>query len=656
MNRLAREKSPYLAHAAGQPIDWYPWGEEAFRIAAAQDKPVFLSSGAVWCHWCHVMASESFEDREVAEILNRSFISVKLDRDERPDIDRRYQQAAAISGAGGGWPLTAFLTPDKQPFFVGTYFPPLDSYGRPGFKRLLETIARLYRTKRDEIEGYGRRLMEAMRVKEEAGGEIGPHLLDEAAGLMLAQYDSKNGGFGTSPKFPMCGALEFLMERYALTGNGILAAAVRTTLDNMAKGGFHDQLGGGFHRYSVDESWTVPHFEKMADDNAWLLRNYAHAYALFHDERFRSTAEGIIRFVREVLSDPGGGFYASQDADVTPDDEGGYFTWTEDDLARVLPDDEQRVLSLHLLGRDGSVHHDPRKKVLLVSKTPEEIARQLDMEPAAVQTLIERGKARLLGERRTRKEPFVDRTLYSSLNGMLITSFLRASRAFRMKEVEAFALASLRRILDERMVGESLFHTKEVPGLLDDYIYLAEALLEAHETTGERSRLNEAARLMDLALERFWDKGRGGFFDTTEEVLGARLKTAEDSPHPSANATAIMLLVKLSATLKREGYRDLAEKALKAFIPSVRKIAVHAGYFFASLDAFYHLLSLDVGAEAAPELIDACLASIMPYTALSRTPKEASVVPCFGTVCFDPIDDAAQARDFLETRPYVGAK
>ncbi len=656
MNRLAREKSPYLVHAAAQPIDWYPWGEEAFHIAAAQDKPVFLSSGAVWCHWCHVMAKESFEDREVADILNHSFVSVKLDRDERPDIDRRYQQAAAASGAGGGWPLSAFLFPDKKPFFVGTYFPPVDAYGRPGFKRLLQTIAQLYSTKRGEIEDHGRRLMEATRVTENAGGEIGLHDLDEAAGLMLSQYDSKNGGFGGSPKFPMSGALEFLMERYAMTGNGILGNAVKKTLDAMAKGGFYDQLGGGFHRYSVDDSWTVPHFEKMADDNAWLLRNYVHAYALFHEESFKRTAEGIIGFVREVLSDPAGGFYASQDADVKPDDEGGYFTWTEEEFRKAVDVDEYRVLSLHLLGEKGGMHHDPLKKVLLVSLEPQEVARQLNMEIGAVNTLIERGKTRLLGERRTREEPFVDKTLYTSLNGMLITSFLQASRVFRMKEAEAFAIASLKRILDERMIGDTLFHSGDVRGLLDDYIAIVEALLEAYEVTGDPSHMEMAERLMGLTIERFWDGQRGGFFDTEEAVLGARLKTAEDVPHPSANSAAVILLVKLSTAPKRERYRVLAEQALKAFIPVARKIAVHAGYFFASLDAFYHMLSFDVEGAADPALLEACLASVMPYSAVGRSPGSGRIVPCFGSVCFDPIYGAAQAEDFLKKQPYLSAK
>jgi len=656
MNRLAREKSPYLIHAAEQPIDWYPWGEEAFRLAAAEGKPIFLSSGAIWCHWCHVMAKESFEDREVGEVLNRSFISVKLDRDERPDIDRRYQQAAAASGAGGGWPLTAFLTPDKKAFFVGTYFPSQDAYGRPGFKRLLQMIAQAYKTKRGEIEEYGRRLMEAARVAPADRGEIGAPLLEEAAGLMLAQYDSKKGGFGASPKFPMSGALEFFLERYALTGNGILANAIKKTLDAMARGGFHDQLGGGFHRYSVDDSWIVPHFEKMADDNAWLLRNYTHAYALFREERFRETAEGIIRFVSEVLSDPAGGFYASQDADVTPDDEGGYFTWTDEDFRKALDRDEYRVLSLHLLGKEGALHHDPRKRVLFVSVDREECARSLDLDLGAVNSLIERGKARLLAMRRTREEPFVDKTLYTSLNGMLIASFLRASRVFGRKDVETFALATLKRILDERMIQGVLFHTADVRGLLDDYIALTDALLDAYEATGDSSHLEAAGRLMDLTVERFWDGERGGFFDTEEEVLGARLKAAEDSPHPSANACAVILLVKLAAILKRQRCRDLAEGTLKAFIHNARKMAVHAGYFFAALDVFYHLLSLEVEGTTRTELMETCLASVMPYTAISHSPGEGRIVPCFGSVCYDPLLEANHARDFLEKRPYLSVK
>lgn len=653
MKRLAHEKSPYLRHAATQPVDWYPWGEEAFRTAAEQDKPIFVSSGAVWCHWCHVMAQESFCDPAVAALLNEHFINIKLDRDERPDIDRRYQRLAALAGVGGGWPLSLFLTPDTRPFFVGTYFPPRDAYGRPGFMRIVETIANAYETKRDEIEEYARNLSPGLKQKEAAAGTISVDFLDEAAGHMLAQFDSRNGGFGSAPKFPLPGAIDFLLQRYTLTGNGVIGNAVRKTLEAMAKGGFHDQLAGGFHRYSVDDAWGVPHFEKMADDNAWLLRNYLDAYAVFKDEYFADVARGIITFIRETLANPAGGFYASQDADVTPDDEGGYFTWTEDEIREVVTPEEYKVLSLHLLAKDGSMHHDPLKKVLRIAAEPEQIAGELGMDIGKVRALVVSGKERLLEYRRARTEPFIDKTLYTSLNGPLIAAFYRAFRVLKDTTAKEFAQASLDRIVREHVADDRVLHTVGVRGLLDDYTALIDALIEAYEVTADRSRLALADRLMEQMIAKFWDVAQGGFFDAEEKVLGLRLKDAEDIPHPSANSVAVLLLLKLSALLRKESFRALAEKSLNAFIPSARHSGVHAGYFFTALDAFFHLLTLEC--EAAPDstLGSEVQALVKPHTAVSYAAGPGRVIPCFGTTCFEPIGNAADFLTFVQQKRYL---
>ncbi len=653
MKRLAHEKSPYLRHAATQPVDWYPWGEEAFQAAVEQDKPIFVSSGAVWCHWCHVMAQESFCDPAIAALLNEHFISIKLDRDERPDIDRRYQRLAALAGVGGGWPLSLFLTPDKKPFFVGTYFPPRDAHGRPGFMRIVETIADVYETKREEIDEYARNLSPGLKQKESAGGAISVELLDEAAGHMLAQFDSKNGGFGTAPKFPMPGAIDFLLQRYTLTGNGVIGNAVRKTLEAMARGGFHDQLAGGFHRYSVDDAWGVPHFEKMADDNAWLLRNYLDAYAVFGDEYFADVARGIIAFIREALADPAGGFYASQDADVTPDDEGGYFTWTEAEIREVVTPEEYEVLSLHLLDKDGSTHHDPSKKVLRIAAEAEQVAAQLGSDIGRVHALIAAGKQRLLEYRRARTEPFIDRTLYTSLNGSLIAGFYRASRVLKDNRAREFAHMSLARIVREHVTDEGVLHTGGVKGLLDDYTALIDALIEAYQVTSEPSHLALADRLMEQTIAKFGDNAEGGFFDAEEKVLGLRLKDAEDIPHPAANSVAILLLLKLSALLRKESFRAYAGKSLEAFIPSARPSGVHAGYFFTALDAFFHLLTLEC--EAAPDstLGMEALAQVKPHTAISYSAGRGRVIPCFGTVCFEPIDNVRDFLSFVREKRYL---
>jgi uncharacterized protein YyaL (SSP411 family) len=647
MNRLASEKSAYLRHAADQQIDWYPWSDEPFERARKEDKPVFLSTGAVWCHWCHVMAKESFSDGEVVRLLNEYYISIKLDRDERPDIDRRYQQAVAAMGNGSGWPLSVFLTPEKKPFFGGTYFPPEDSHGRPGFRKVLKSVSDFYRNKRGEVEEYARNLVDYLRPEPGKSGAVERALIEKAEARILSDFDPQNGGFGASPKFPMSGAIEFLLNRYFLTGNETAGFAVRKTLEAMAKGGFHDQIGGGFHRYSVDESWIVPHFEKMADDNAWLLRNYVNAWSVFDVEYFRGVAAGIISFVMEVLSDPEGGFYASQDADVTPDDEGGHFTWTEEAFRNPLTPEEYEILSLHLLDERGVMHHDPTKNVLFISLEPEEIAKRTGMTAKKVQELIHSGREKLLAERRKRETPFIDKTMYTSLNGMLITSFLCAFRAFGEEDLRDFALKSLDRTLKMRLKGDVLFHSEGVRAMLDDFVYLVEALLAAYEVTAEVTYLGKAEEVMGACLAEFWDDDSGGFFDTEDEILGGRLKTVEDVPQPSANATGILQLLKLSAITGKDDYLDRAEKAVRSFSGKARDLGIHAGHYFSALNASFHLLRLTVEASLESKLAKKALSFFSPFKSVVYSEDSGRVTPCLNGVCYEPISDPVELEAFL---------
>jgi uncharacterized protein YyaL (SSP411 family) len=656
-NHLFNERSPYLRHAANQPVDWRPWSDEAFDLALQEDKPVFLSTGAVWCHWCHVMAKETFQDEEVARILNELFVCIKLDRDERPDIDQRFQQAVAAMGSGSGWPLSVFLTPDRKPFFGGTYFPPDDRHGRPGFRSVLRSVSGFYRSQRGAVEEFAGRLREALVPEEVLPGELRKQSLADAVTAVLTQYDPEHGGFGASPKFPMPGALEFLIHRQPLLQDDLsVEAAVRKTLASMARGGFHDQLGGGFHRYSVDEAWIVPHFEKMADDNAWLLRNYIDAYALLGDEGFREVAEGIIRFSREVLSDPAGGFFASQDADVTPDDEGGYFTWTDDEFHAVLTVEEHAVLSRYLLDPRGGMHHDPSRHVLFVAREPREIARELAMSVDAVGEIIARGKEKLLFARNGRPAPFIDGTLYTSLNGMFIVSCLRAGRVLPDPWLREFSLKSLDRIVREHYQGTQLLHTAGIAGLLDDHVHLIEALIEAYTTTGMAPYLAQARELMELTLATFEDHD-GGFFDTGQEVLGTRLKRIDDIPHPSANSTAIMLLLKLHILTGEDRYQAAAGKALSLFAPAAAEIGIHAGAYYSGLDAWFHLLTLTV--EALPEsaLGRAARAFGGAHTVIRYQGDQGRVIPCAGTLCGEPItapgDLAGSVRKLLRQEVQV---
>jgi len=648
MNRLAGEKSAYLRHAAHQKIEWHPWSDEAFERAQRENKPVFLSSGAIWCHWCHVMAKECFEDEEIAGILNEHFVGIKLDRDERPEIDRRYQKAVTAMGSPGGWPLSVFLTPDRKPFYGGTYFPPEDMYGRPGFKRVLRSVVEFYHTNGSNVHEYANRVMDFLRQKPLPPGEMDASLLDRAVKDILSEYDPRNGGFGTTPKFPMPGAVEFLMHRYFFTGNEYIGRAVRKTLESMAKGGFHDQLGGGFHRYSVDEAWIVPHFEKMADDNAWLLRNYIDAYALFGDEYFKEVAEKIIGFLRDVLSDPEGGFYASQDADVTPDDEGGYFTWREEDFRKVLDEDEYRVLSLHLLHERGAMHHDPSKRVLIAASEEEDIATKTSIDVAEIKEIIHRGKEKLLHERKGRVTPFIDRALYTSVNGLVVTACLKAHRVLRDEGLKDFALKSLERIMAINHIDGQLLHSEGVKALIEDYVFLTEACTEAYEATADAVYLSRAEELMERCIDKFWDDAEGGFFDADGEVLGMRFKGIEDIPHPSANSVACILLEKLASLKGKDVYLQYAERALRAFSATASALGVHAGSYFCALDGFFHSLTFSVNAPGESKLAEAVRSSFCPSLHIRYGGDTGYVLPCEKGRCYDPVRSPEALKEFIK--------
>ncbi len=638
MNRLSNERSPYLNHSSRQKIDWYPWSDEPFERAARENKPVFLSSGGVWCHWCHVMAQECFENDEVAMYLNALYVCVKLDRDERPDIDRRYQQAVAAMGGGSGWPLSVFLTPDRKPFYGGTYFPLEDRHGRPGFKKLLLAVNEFYRNQRNDATQYADRVMTALEPEPPQPGELSLDMVGQAEQALLSQIDGQNSGFGGEPKFPMPGAVQFLLQRAAARKDPDLERLLRLTLDRMAAGGFHDQLAGGFHRYSVDDGWFVPHFEKMADDNAWLLRNYLDAYAVFGDRKYRSVAEDIIAFTREELFDPAGGFSASQDADVTPDDEGGYFTWTDGEIKALVSEEEYDVVSRLFFHERGRLPHDPAKRVLCAARTIDEVAHDLARPAEAVEKAARSAKRKLLAERSNRIQPFIDRTLYTNLNGMYITSFLKASRILGEKSLADQALRSLDRILRERQIAGELQHVDGVAALLDDHIYLIEALVAAYEATGDGRYRERAQDFMDRCLAVFGDPA-GGFFDTGAAVLGSRFKRIEDTPHPSENAVAILLLIRLHAITGKAAYRDAAERALRVFAPTAQAIGVHAGMYDAALDAWFSLTTLTI--EAAPEsALAAAARACAPNTVLIYGEDRGRVVPCAKGVCSEPITEA----------------
>ena len=593
-NRLKDSTSPYLRSAAHQPVDWHEWGEEAFARARAENKPILLDIGAVWCHWCHVIDRESYENPAIAAIINRFYVPVKVDRDERPDVDARYQSAISAISGQGGWPLTAFLTPDGKPFFGGTYFPPEDAMGRPGFKRILTSIAEAFKSRRAEVDTSAVALEEAVAKAEvfrTAHGDFDAGIVDAVLESTLHLFDEHNGGFGQSPKFPHASAVDLLLERYQSTRDRHLLHVAERTLEAMALGGVYDQLGGGFHRYSVDERWCVPHFEKMTYDNSELLKNFLHGYQVTSKLLFRETAVGIFSWVNEVLSDQArGGFYASQDADQTLDDDGDYFTWTLAEVRAALSAEESRAAELYYdVNVRGEMHHNPEKNVLWVASSVAEIAAKLGLDESNARILLARAKGKLLAARRERHPtPAIDTTIYVGWNAMFVSAYLEAARVLDRKDCREFALKTLDRLTAEAWdESKGFLHRVGGPrleGTLDDQIFAAAALLDAYESTLDSKYFEKAERTMQLAVERFGDPDGGGFFDRAKDAapmggLEVRRKPLQDSPTPGTNSVAVIVLDRLYAFTGEKLYRDWAEKTLEAFVGLIPQYGLFAATY-----------------------------------------------------------------------------
>jgi uncharacterized protein YyaL (SSP411 family) len=604
LNALSRASSAYLRSAMHQPIQWHEWGAEAFAAARRDNKPMLLDIGAVWCHWCHVMDRESYDDPEIAAVVNQHFIAVKVDRDERPDIDSRYQAAVQAVSGQGGWPLTAFLTPDGKPFYGGTYFPPSDGYGRPSFRRVLLSIANAYAEKHGEVMDQAKMLESAIAQAESFAGKDGRVSASVIAAIQTSafrMFDPQHGGFGQAPKFPHPSALDLLIERYArATGDDDLRNLITTTLEHMANGGVYDQLAGGFHRYSVDERWVVPHFEKMCYDNSELLKNYVHAYQATGLQFFADVARDTIRWMDEWLSDrERGGFYASQDADINMDDDGDYFTWTLDEARAVLTEDEAQVAALHYdINEVGEMHHNPAKNVLYVRASVEEIARRLKMSTAAITELLALAKKKMYAARLLRPTPYIDKTVYVGWNSLCVSAYLEAAKVLGLADARRFALRSLDRVLGQawKQPSAELLHViaysdpaaalREVPGLLEDYAFTALACLDAYEATADLSYFKFAHTITDAMISRFYDATSGGFFDSQPGaegqslgVLATRRKPLQDSPTPAGNPMAGIALIRLHHYTGDAGYRDKAEQTLETFAGVADQFGIFAATY-----------------------------------------------------------------------------
>ncbi len=616
-NRLKDSPSPYLRSAAHQPVDWHEWSEDVFTRARAEDKPILLDIGAVWCHWCHVIDRESYENPEIAALINRLYIPVKVDRDERPDVDARYQAAVSAISGQGGWPLTAFLTSDGRPFFGGTYFPPDDAMGRPGFRRILLTVAEAYQNRRTEILEAARSLTDAVAKAEafaEGAGQINPGLVEQFVDSAVRLFDLRHGGFGQAPKFPHPTAIDLLLECYQATGRTHLRTVAESTLEKMARGGVYDQLAGGFHRYSTDARWIVPHFEKMSYDNSELLKNYLHGYQVTGKALFREVAEGIIGWVDQELSDrERGGFFASQDADYSLEDDGDYFTWTREELRAALDGTEARLAELYYdVGEVGEMHHNPAKNVLWAAADPGEIARELAMSETEFAEMLARARARLLAARLARPRPRVDATIYVGWSALMASAYLEAAHVLGRPDCRDFALRTLDRLLAEAWDDQNGFAHRlggpRLPGLLDDQIFTAGALLDAYETTLEPRYIRAAERAAGIVL-RDYAAPDGGFFDRPAGAarvgeFDVRRKPFQDSPVPGANSLAAVVLDRLYEFTAQASYREAAEKTLAVF----SEIAAQYG-LFASSYALALLLHarrpFEVIVTGAPDDLDA---------------------------------------------------
>jgi uncharacterized protein len=608
-NGLIGEKSPYLLQHAYNPVNWHPWGEDAFARATSESKPIFLSIGYATCHWCHVMERESFENDATAAILNDNFVSIKVDREERPDVDRVYMTALQAMGENGGWPMSMFLTPELKPFFGGTYFPPKSQYGRIGFPDLLLRIADVWKNQRDKILQSADGIVEALRTPVDARSESLPDtsLLETCFTQLDRTFDQKNAGFGQGTKFPRPSVYSFLMRYEQRSGLARAREMTEATLEAMARGGMHDHVGGGFHRYSVDPEWRVPHFEKMLYDQAQIVIAYLEAYQRTREQRYSEVARSTLDYVTRDMSPAEGGFYSAEDADSalpdTPEEmgEGAFYVWTRKEIQSLLSVDIAEIFTHHYgVLENGNVQYDPHqefigKNVLHESHTIEETAATFKRDPSDVRNLLASARTILLAHRSTRPRPLLDDKILCSWNGFMISAFARASQVLSSasyRETAGRSAAFIRKRMYDPETGALVRRFRDgVAGLeahLDDYAFLVQGLLDLFEATSEYSWLEWAMRLTEKQIALFHDTERGGFYDTSgrDPSVLVRMKEQYDGAEPTGNSIAVMNLVRLAEMTGKAAYRDLAAGIFTAFGLVMQKQPIVLPQMVAAFDAF----------------------------------------------------------------------
>jgi uncharacterized protein YyaL (SSP411 family) len=592
-NRLIHETSPYLLQHAHNPVDWYPWGDEAFLKARAENKPVLLSIGYSACHWCHVMERESFENEQIAALMNELFVSIKVDREERPDLDEIYMNAVQMMTGRGGWPMTMFLTPEGKPFYGGTYFPPEDRYNVPGFPKILRGVANAYHNQPQDVENSINQILSrlhSMSRSAESSQPFDPDIIVRGAEQLAQAHDAQHGGFGEAPKFPNAGVYELFLRAYSRARNRRFLDIITFTLTKMADGGIYDHLGGGFHRYSVDEKWLVPHFEKMLYDNAQLVRIYANVYQITREPQFKRVVEETVDYIIREMLQPEGGFYSTQDAD-SEGVEGKFFVWSPEEVSEVLGEETAEIFSrIYDVSEAGNFEHE---SILHPILTPEQASKYFNRSIDQITALVDEGKRKLFAHRERRIKPFRDEKLITAWNGLMLSGLAEAIKITGNIDYRDAAMRSVEFIFSKMFRDGRVLHTykdgiAKILGYLDDYAFLAVGLLDLFEATFDRSLLLKARELADVMLAEFWDETDGAFFYTgkSHEPLISRAKPAFDGSVPSGDSMAAQLLLRLYHYANQEDYLKKAETILRSYGDAMAAQPFGLAHMLGALDLY----------------------------------------------------------------------
>jgi uncharacterized protein len=592
-NHLIHETSPYLLQHAHNPVDWHPWGEEAFQKAKRENKPVLLSIGYSACHWCHVMERESFENEEIAALMNELFVNIKVDREERPDLDEIYMNAVQMMTGRGGWPMTMFLTPEGKPFYGGTYFPPEDRYNVPGFPKILRGVANAFYKQPQDIENSVSQILARLQTMSRSAESAGPFdsdIIIRGAEQLAQAHDSEHGGFGRAPKFPNAGVYELFLRAFHQSKNPRFLDTIIYTLTKMAQGGIYDHLGGGFHRYSVDEKWLVPHFEKMLYDNAQLVRVYAQVYQITGKPQFKRVVEETVDYLLREMLQPQGGFYSTQDAD-SEGEEGKFFVWTPQEVSRILGEEAAEIFCrIYDVSEQGNFED---KNILHPILTLEQASKYFNRGVDEIAALLGEAKAKLFAEREKRIKPFRDEKVITAWNGLALSGLAEAIKISGNQEYRRAATRTVEFIFSKLFRDGHLLHTyrdgvAKILGYLDDYAFLAVGLLDLFEATLDRSLLTKAIELTDILISEFWDDDDGAFFYTgkSHEQLISRAKPAFDASVPSGNSMAAQLLLRLYHYTNREVYLKKSETILRSYHDAMAAQPFGLAHMLGALD-FY---------------------------------------------------------------------